>query len=397
MTKTLLQINTGINSTAATGRIAEEIGKQATASGWESYIAFGRRERKSASHKIKIGNRFGIFLHFLLTRLFDEHGFGSKTSTLRFIKKIQEIKPDIIHLHNIHGYYINIKILFNFLAKSRIPVIWTLHDCWAITGHCSHFDAIGCDRWRTECNNCPQKRNYPRSLFTDHSTSNHRQKKELFTSVKNMTIIPVSSWLGDIIKQSFLNKYPVQVIQNGIDTDLFSPQSGFIILGVANVWDDRKGLNDFISLNRQLDNAQYQIILVGLTGRQIRRLPKGIIGITRTESIAELAKLYSIADVFVNTTYEDTFPTVNLESLACGTPVITYKTGGSIESVSEDTGMVVEKGNISALCTAIQEIAQKRKSVYSENCRKRAVSLYNKENRFSDYINLYNNILCNEK
>jgi glycosyltransferase involved in cell wall biosynthesis len=366
------------------------------ASGWESYIAFGRRERKSASHKIKIGNRFGIFLHFLLTRLFDKHGFGSKTSTLRFIKKIQEIKPDIIHLHNIHGYYINIKILFNFLAKSRIPVIWTLHDCWAITGHCSYFDMIGCDRWRTECNNCPQKRNYPRSLFTDHSTSNYRQKKELFTSVKNMTIIPVSSWLGDIIKQSFLNKYPVQVIQNGIDTGLFSPQSGFIILGVANVWDDRKGLKDFISLNRQLDNAQYQIILVGLTGRQIRRLPKGIIGITRTESIAELAKLYSIADVFVNATYEDTFPTVNLESLACGTPVITYKTGGSIESVSEDTGRVVEKGNISALCTAIQEIAQKRKQFYSENCRKRAVSLYNKEKRFSDYIDLYNNILCSK-
>jgi glycosyltransferase involved in cell wall biosynthesis len=392
MTKKLLQINTVINN-IATGKIAEAIGKQAISSGWESYIAFGRRERESASHKIKIGGKLSVFLHILLTRLFDRHGFGSRIATQHLIKKIVKIKPDIIHLHNIHGYYINIKVLFDFLAKSQIPVIWTLHDCWTITGHCAHFDAIGCNKWKTECSHCPQKWNYPRSLFLDNSIRNHKRKKALFTSVKNLTIVPVSYWLGDIMKQSFLNQYPIQVIQNGIDINSFSPQPACIILGVANVWDRRKGLDDFITLNNQLNKSQYQIILIGLNKQQINCLPKEIIGIRRTESVAELAKLYSIADVFVNVTYDDSFPTVNLESLACGTPVITYRTGGSVESISQDSGIIVEKGNITALCEAIQKIAQNNKLYYSEDCRKRAVSLYNKEDRFKDYIDLYNTLL----
>jgi glycosyltransferase involved in cell wall biosynthesis len=407
MSKKLLQINTVLNS-GSTGRIAEAIGLLAIDNGWESYIAFGRWNRKSASEKIKIGNRWDTLWHVLMTRLFDKHGLFSKRATKKLIQQIQLIQPDIIQIHNLHGYYINYKILFTWLSKRSIPVIWTLHDCWTITGHCSYFEIIGCDRWKTECNNCPQKRKYPQSLFIDDSTNNYKHKKTLFTSVSNMTIVPVSYWLGDIIKQSFLNTYPVQVIQNGIDISLFSPKTDiilirekydvenkFVLLGVANIWDPRKGLKDFVALNKIIDHNIYIIILVGLNKKQIKHLPEEISGIERTESVQELAELYSVADVFLNPTWEDTFSTTNLEALSCGTPVITYRTGGTVESVSEDTGFIVEKGDVEGLYTVVKEIHEKGKLHYSQKCRERAVVYYDKRERFNDYIKLFDQLLNN--
>lgn len=398
----LLQINSIINS-GSTGRIAEEIGQLVIANGWESYIAFGRNERESKSQKIKIGNTFDIYWHVLMTRIFDGHGLASVSATKNLVKQMEQIKPDIIHLHNIHGYFLNICVLFDYLSKVNIPIVWTLHDCWAFTGHCSHYDYVGCKKWITGCYACPQKGAYPASKRLDRSRRNYELKRQLFTSVKDMTIVPVSYWLGEQVKNSYLNKYPVRVIQNGIDIDLFSLKSNtesikkkynvqdkFVILGVASTWGARKGLNDFIVLNDLIDKNIYTVIMVGLSKKQIKALPKTIIAIERTENMAELACLYSAAGVFVNPTYEDTFPTTNLESLACGTPVITYRTGGSVESVSPDVGIIVEKGDIHGLLDAINHVAAKGKAVYSGNCRNHSVKNFRKEDRFTAYLRLYN-------
>ena len=403
MNEKLLQINSVVNS-GSTGRIAEEIAHTAIASGWESYIAFGRNERYSESNLIRIGNDLGIKMHGLQTRLFDRHGLGSVKSTKLFIQQVDKIKPDIIHLHNIHGYYINIEILFNYLSKVDVPVVWTLHDCWSITGHCTHFSYVGCEKWRTKCYSCPQKNEYPASLFIDRSEKNYILKNELFNSLSNLTLVPVSQWLSDILKDSFLQKYPSSVINNGINTSVFKPsgnnefreryglQNKFILLGVASIWSQRKGLEDFIELSKTLV-ADYQIILVGLTRKQKDQLPVEILGIERTESVEELAELYASSDVYINTTYEDTFPTTNLESLACGTPVITYNTGGSPESIDESTGIVVEQGNISKLVEAIRVIKDNGKQYYSDACVNRVNRLYKKEDRYKEYIDLYESLI----
>lgn len=401
--KTLLQINTVVNS-GSTGRIAEEIGKLAIARGWQSYIAFGRNERPSQSRLIRIGNDWDMKWHGLQTRLFDKHGLSSKKATNKLIKQIEEIKPNIIHLHNIHGYYLNIEILFRHLKQANIPVVWTLHDCWPITGHCVYFDFVGCDKWKTHCYDCKQKAIYPASYFLDRSKLNHQLKKELFSSLENLTLIPVSEWLANIMRDSFLNEKNLIVIHNGINTDIFRPihentirdkyklANKFVILGIASIWSLRKGFNDFIELYKKLDSS-YQIILVGLTKKQIKILPSGIIGIERTENVNELAELYSVSDVFVNPTYEDNFPTTNLESMACGTPVITYRTGGSPESINENTGIIIEKGNVEGLILAIEKIKENGKTFYSKACVKRAKQLYIDEDRYQEYLNLYEHLL----
>jgi len=399
---TLFQINTSVNS-CSHGRIAEEIGKLAIEQGWESYIAYGRANRPSVSHTIKIGTHWDIKWHGLETRLFDRHGLASKKATKDLIIQIEKIQPDIIHLHNIHGYYLNIEILFDYLAKANIPVVWTLHDCWGLTGHCSNFEFIGCEKWKTQCYSCPQIREYPASYFIDRSTKNYFLKKKLFTSVKNLSIIPVSNWLKDIVKFSFLAEYPIQVINNGIDTHLFTPMDGnamrqklglinsFILLGVANVWKSRKGLDDFLQLSKELSN-NCKIVLVGLSDKQLNKLPSNIIGIARTENVGQLAELYSVADLFINPTWEDNFPTSNLEALACGTPVLTYNTGGSIEAITPEIGFVVEQGDINGILNAVNIVKEKGKTYYSNACRERAVKFYNNEDRYQEYIDLYNKI-----
>lgn len=401
--KKLLQINSVINS-GSTGRIAEEIGQTAIESGWKSYIAYGRNDRPSQSELIKIGNDWDIKMHGIQTRLFDRHGLGSKSATKELIGKIKEISPDIIHLHNIHGYYINIEILFNYLRKTNIPVVWTFHDCWPITGHCSYFTFVGCEKWKKKCYDCPQKTSYPASWLVDRSEKNFHLKKELFTSLPNLTLVPVSNWLSEILMESFLQDYPVKLIHNGINTCVFKPSSSkafrskhdlvhkFLLLGVASDWSPRKGLKDFIKLSKNL-NSEYQIVLVGLSREQIEHLPENILGIERTESVEELAELYASSDVYVNPTYEDNFPTTNLESLACGTPVITYKTGGSPEAIDELTGIVVEQGNIAKLIDAIKMVKSNGKQSYSEACLNRAHRLYKKEDRYQEYIELYKKLL----
>lgn len=401
--KTILQINTVVNS-GSTGRIAEEIGQLAIESGWKSYIAFGRNKRSSVSSLIPVGTKIDFFFHVLLCRFFDLHGFGSRWATYRLVNKINKIKPDIIHLHNLHGYYLNIEILFNYLKRKSIPIVWTLHDCWAFTGHCAYFDFVGCNRWKDGCYSCPQKKSYPSSIFLDRSKSNYKNKKELFNGLSNLNLVPVSNWLNSIQKQSFLNNYESLVIHNGVDLDIFKPshdndilsklsvENKTIILGVANIWDRRKGLFDFIQLRSILDE-RFLIVLIGLTKKQISTLPKGILGLERTENLQQLVNYYSLASVFVNPTWEDNFPTTNLESLACGTPVITYKTGGSVEAIDENTGFIVEKGDIEDIKRKILLICNQNLKEYRFACRERAIRLFNKSERYRDYLKLYDKLI----
>lgn len=394
----LLQINILANL-GSTGRIAEQIGIVAMKQGWDSYIAYGRSIGKSHSMLIKVGNKLDMIYHGIVSRLFDRHGLASRIATRRLVKQIKYIKPDIIHLHNIHGYYLNYKILFEYLARTKIPVVWTLHDCWSFTGHCAYFDEPNCYKWHVECNSCPVIHSYPKSVFADRSNKNYRLKQELFgTMSERLYLVPVSEWLLNFTKESFLNKSKALVIHNGVDLQKFNIQSTsysnkYTIIGVAMPWSKRKGLSDFVVLRKKLDPSKYDIILIGLTDSQIKDLPHGIIGRKGTHSIEELAYLYGSADVFINPTYADNFPTTNLEALACGTPVITYRTGGSPESVTPQTGVVVEQGDVEGIINAIQMLEQRDRDELRKACRTYAEEHFDKDKCFQKYIDLYKEIL----
>lgn len=397
----LLQINVTAN-VGSTGRIAEHIGLLAKNQGWDSYIAYGRSGQPSNSNLIKVGNMLDILYHVLITRLLDRHGLGSRIATKRLIKQIKEIQPDIIHLHNIHGYYLNYKILFEYLAKSDIPIVWTLHDCWPFTGHCAYFDEPNCYKWKEGCENCPYSHSYPKSMIVDMSKRNYKLKKSLFGSLgKTLYLVSVSEWLYKFTKESFLYDSKGIVIHNGIDLEKFNvvltPKANrFVILGVAMPWDKRKGLTDFYQLRECLDINKYDIVLVGLSEEQIKALPSGIIGKTRTNSIEELVRLYCSADVFINPTYADNFPTTNIEALACGTPVITYRTGGSPEAVTPQIGAVVKQGDVDGIINAIHMLEQRDRDELRKVCRTYAEEHFDKNKCFQQYIELYNEILSNK-
>lgn len=360
------------------------IHKELLKEGYESYVVWGRGRQPENDNEIYMNDKLGVYFHALYSRLTGKTGFASKRATKKLLKKLDIIKPDIVHLHNVHGYYINIELLFNYLKENNIKVIWTLHDCWSFTGQCAFFDFAKCNKWKMQCKNCPQLNQYPKS-FVDNSKWNYQKKKELFTNL-NLTIVTPSKWLANLVKESYLKDYPVEVINNGIDLNIFKPTpSNFrekynlkdkkIILGVANVWDRRKGLNDFIELSKVLDD-NYHIVLVGLNKKQLKNLPKNIIGIERTESQKELVEIYTAADVFFNPTYEDNYPTVNLEALACETPVITYDTGGSTETI-EENGKIITK----------EKLLKNYREVFSNN-----YNIKNNKNNNSKMIKLYINL-----
>lgn len=406
---TLLQISIEVNS-GSVGRIAEQIGETVLQKGWHSYITYARNHNQSCSQIIKIGNKFDLYRHGIETRIFDNHCFSSKSATKDLINTINKIKPDIIHLHHLHGYFINIEILFQYLKESEIPVVWTFHDCWSFTGHCTHFDFVGCDKWKTECNHCEQKKEYPKSLLLDRSRQNFIDKKRIFNSVKNLTIVSVSKWLHGKVNESFLKNCNSKIIYNGIDINLFFPKDSrdeidklydtkgkYMLLGVATNWDKKKGLQDFINLNSVIDN-KFVIVLVGLSKDQLIEIPNNMIGIERTESQGELCALYSASDLFLNLSVEETFGLTTAEALACGVPVIVYNATASPELVNEDTGFVVKKQDIKGLVNVIEKARSLGKSHYTNACRNRAVSLFDKNERFLEYFNLYNEILIkNEK
>ncbi len=353
----------------STGRICADIADKLVNDGHEVKIAYGRDfvPEECRKYAVKIGNGLGQKLHGLKTRLFDKHGLGSKRATKKFLRWAEEYNPDLLWLHNIHGYYLNYELLFKWIkSRPNMQVKWTLHDCWAFTGHCAHFIAVKCDKWQSHCSFCSQKYRYPISRLKDNSKNNFDRKRIAFTGVKNMTVITPSNWLRDLVKKSFLKDYPVEVHYNTIDTDVFKPtpsdfrekynlQDKKIILGVAGAWDERKGLGDFIKLAELLDE-RFAIVLVGLSKRQIKSISKKIIAINRTNSKKELAEIYSSADVFVNPSKEETFGLTTVEATACGTNAIVYK-GTACEEVvkAQGKGVAVEQ-NIDELKMQIENL-----------------------------------------
>lgn len=393
----VLMINSvcGIKST---GRICTDLAEVLLENGHECRIAYGRELVPEKYKKIsyRIGSTFEVYLHALISRVFDSAGFGSKYATKRLIKKIRDFAPDVIHLHNIHGYYINVEVLFDFLAKANIPVIWTLHDCWAFTGHCAYFSAVECEYWKIGCHHCPQKTSYPTSVFLDCSEKNWNKKRKLFTSVKNMTIITPSNWLANLSTKSFLESYEVKVIPNGIDLSAFKPtQSDFrekyglldkiIVLGVASFWSDRKGLDIFKQIADKLDE-RYQVIVVGLSEQQLNENLNNILGLPPTNSIEELAQIYTAADVFLNPSKEETMGLTTVEAMACGTPVVVSNLTAVPEVVTSFGGVVVEQLTTTEIISGIEEVLEK-----SLEPRKNAQQ-YEKEEQYLKYLELYQKI-----
>ena len=395
----LLQINVSSNW-GSHGKIAEDIGNLVQANGWDSCIAYGRYTNPSKSKLLKIGNRWDVYKHGLVSLLLDNHGLNSVSVTKQLICDIEKYSPTIIHLHNIHGYYLNYQLLFDFLAGSGLPIVWTLHDCWPFTGHCSHPIYSHCDKWLIECNHCAALSFYPKSILLDQSTRNYNIKKDCFNRVKNLTLVSVSRWLDKQVAQSFLGHHRHLFIYNGVDCKTFIPYNNrecghdeYYVLGVANVWNAQKGLDVFLELRKLLPN-NYHIFLVGLNNWQIRNLPKGIEGFLRTNTVGKLVELYSQADVYVNPSQAETFGLTTAEALACGTPSVVYDTSACPELISEETGRVVPLNDISAMAEAIRQICEKTdQASIRRACRERAVRLFNKSECYQAYWNLYQAII----
>ena len=399
----VLQINQNFNL-GSTGKIMKEINETIENQGHEGFMLCAYANGNHPNLKIlehlppTIASRKNI----LIQRITGLSGYTAWNQTKKAVKWIEKIAPDIIHIHNIHGDWINVGILFSSLNRLNIPIVWTLHDCWAFTGRCSYFENIGCYKWKTGCFNCPDLKVYPQTYFFDFTRKMWEEKKIWFTAPNQMHIVTPSQWLANYVKDSYLGKYNISVINNGISLESFSRKQSWskylpdknkmIILGVASSWTSRKGLSDFIHLQSIIDRNRYQIVLVGLNTRQLHDLPEGVIGVGRTNSVEELAELYSNASVFVNPTYQDNYPTVNLEALACGTPVVTYRTGGSVESVTEKTGIIVDQGDINGLKNAIEKISNSN-TYTPQECYEYANSHFRKENRYLEYIKLYEQIL----
>lgn len=352
-------INTVPNG--STGGIMMKEHRELLAAGEESYAFWGRGREAENPNEMKFASDVEVKLDVLQTRIDGKAGFHSKAPTKRLLARLDEIKPDVVHLHNLHGYFVNVQMLFEWLAKHDCRVEWTLHDCWAFTGHCAHFSYVKCAQWKDRCaysKPCSQLNTYPKTYSKVSCSWNFEQKKRVFNLVpaERMKLITPSQWLANLVGESFLKGYPIEVRHNTIDTSVFKPTPSdfrerynignrFMILGVASSWTERKGLADFVRLAGELDSGKFAIVLVGLSEKQIKEMPEGIVGLTRTDSCEELAGIYSTADVFFNPTKEDNFPTVNLEAEACGTAVVTYDTGGCAETVQHDGSYVVSTYN----------------------------------------------------
>lgn len=413
----VVQVNT-ICGVGSVGRICVDLYETIKKEGVEPYIAVGRGGLSPGICGYVIGNKPDFFCHVFKNFFQGKAGFGSKKQTALFLSWLDEIRPDLIHLHNIHGFYLQVEMLFDYIKKRKIPVVWTLHDCWPFTGHCAYFDYIGCEKWKEDgegCNHCRiHRRAYPYAIFKDNSQDNFAQKKRIFSGVENLTIVTPSRWLMEKVQASFLKEYPVEVIPNGIDLSVFSPLSkekqilrqkqneGYkhrTVLGVANRWEERKGLSYFEELAKRLPD-HYTIELLGLDKAQTaqirKKYPSGkLLPIDRTRNVELLASIYRTADVYVNATLEDNFPTTNLEALACGTPVITFATGGSPESINEKCGVVVKKKDVEGLVEAVRMVCEE-KPFLVDDCRKQAMN-FGKNERYHEYFELYLRMLAEKK
>ena len=370
--------------------------------GHEARVFYGRGAPPAGQPADRIQGPLGLYAHVLKARVLDRQGFGSAAATKGLVKELEAWAPDVIHLHNLHGYWLHIPTLFAYLKGCKQPVIWTLHDCWPFTGRCAYFDAAGCEKWRLGCGGCPQKNAYPKSVLLDQSQRNFSEKKRLFLGVEDLTLATPSRWLMELAKESFFGKSdpPAKfaVLPNGVDQSIFAPvksdlraryglEGKRVLLGVANIWEPRKGLTTFFEL-RKILSKDYAIVLIGLDQKQLSAVLPGILAFSRTDGPRELAAWYSCADVFVDPTREENFPTTHLEALSCGTPVATYNAGGSGEMLTKDCGVAVAVGDIKGLAEGIL----KAQTLRREDCLAQA-ALYGEQERLGDYVELYQRLV----
>lgn len=391
------------------GNIATQVGDAFKDEfGGNSYITYHFRCRPSKSIKnisIKVGNRITFYFHIIWTRLFDAHGLASWYDTRKLIKFIKRNKIDIVHLHNIHGYYVNIKMLISFLKVNNIPVVWTIHDCWNFTGHCAHFYEVGCDLWKTGCTKCPYKNRYPQSVLLNRSEEMFKLKQRLFGSLNKLVLVPVSDWQCRMLQASFLGNKSIVRIYNGINTDIFKPipnadsikerynlKGKFVVLGVATGWGPDKGTLDYIRLS-QLLPEDVKIVLVGTNEEVSKQMPPAIMCLPRTNNQNELVELYSMADVLTSLSYQESMGLTPVEAMACGTPAIVYNNTAQPEVIDVTTGIVVETGNIEQTLNAILKIKESGKAYYSDACVLRVHNMFESKKCYHEYIQLYRKLL----
>lgn len=404
MSKVLLQINVTANW-GSTGKIAEQINFLANKQGWETYIAYGRNNNPSQSILFRAGNTFQVYEHYAENVLFDNDGLASRRATSKLIERIKLVQPDIIHLHNIHDHWLNYRIFFNYLNTLDIPIVWTQHDCWSFTGDCGYFSQLACRQWVSGCSkSCPYRDGQIMRRFINKADKHYELKKELFNATKDLTLVPVSHWLEGVLRQSFLKDKPIKTILNGVDVNVFKPigdvkrtlkkyglEGVRYVVGVATAWSERKGFKDYCQLVSRMPDG-VKIVLVGLNEKQQQEAAKsGIIGIPRTENVGELVALYNGASIVMNLSYEETFGLTTVEGFACGTPSIVYNATASPELVTPETGIVCEPGDIEGVASAVRMLLSKTKPV--EACRSRAIECYDKNDRFQDYLDLYESLL----
>lgn len=399
----LLQIDTccGIGST---GKIAEIIGSIGKSKGWDCYLAHSARfAGKTKMVSVDIGSKIGEYFHYVISLVFDRHGLASYCATKRLIKKIKSICPDVVHIHNVHGYYVNFEMLLGFLSRHKIPTLITLHDFWLMTGHCAYINK-SCDKWKSGCGQCGRLKEYPKAIL-DNSKCNWKKKVKIFSEFDDnkLCLVPVSNWLASFTRNSLLGNNKIVPIPNGVDTNIFRPYKGepsdiislldknkFTVLSVADRWTDSNGLQDIISLSQQkIEGVQF--VVLGLSESQIDTLPKTIIGLRRTSSVTQLTELYSSADVFLNVSREVTFGLVTAEAMACETPAIVLKGTAGEEIVNEETGFVAN--DLNHVITIIQSIQNNKNIIDRRKCRERIINCFNAEQQYEKYFDLYNSLL----
>lgn len=396
----VVQIN-GASINGSTGKIVSQLSEVMTQQGIENYIiTSGYKEKDERRNVFVVSNNKEVKMHQIQAFLLGDAGFHSDKPTQRLINFLEQIKPDIVHLHHIYGFWLNVEKLFSYLKSKHLKVIWTLHDFWAITGHCTHFESIGCDKWKSICFKCPQRKNYPYSLFFDKSSVLFQRKKDLLENWQELEIIAVSSWVAKYASESYLKNKQITVISNGIDLDTFHPEivkreelfaGKYIILGVAMSWSSKKGLYDFIKISKLLKKDEL-IILIGLSKQQQIGLPKNIIGLPRTSTAKELCTYYNIADVYVSASVEETMGLTVAEAMACGTPAVVYQETALTELIKENTGVSVPQSPES-LYYGISKIREKGKKHYSSSCEAFVELKYNKWKQYKEYCNYYRNSL----
>ena len=392
----VIQINAEYGR-GSTGRIALAISRRLTENDIDNIVFYSANHRSAEPNGVMLGSKPMLRAHQLLSRAFGDQGFHSRFATEKLVKQIREYQPDVILMHNLHGYYLHMDVLFGFLKEYGKPVLWTLHDCWAFTGHCAHYMLAGCSKWLSGCGGCPQRSAYPYSLFFDRSAELYNRKKKLFTDVEHLSLITPSKWLSDEVGKSFLSDKKRVVISNGIDLNSFQPtdsdfrkkhglENKYIILGVAAVWSDAKGLDVFEELSKRLDPSKYAVVLVGVDEAAEAKLPRNVIAVRRTQNTRELVEIYSAADVFVNPTRQDTYPTVNMEALACGTPVITFNTGGAPEIENGGFVIVTGENTVQGVLDALS-LAPKKTAESIAECAEGARS-FDEQDCFDRYVDL---------